>query len=170
MPAVVYPETVNDIANFRLDMPKTSSKFFLRIAFNIYEKIFIRSRLSEAQNHRCCWCNILTTEERNKKNSSTIEHYQCKCEGGSNHIDNLVMACHDCNQKRGTHTPEDFLNFIWKGIPLPGVKIDEVGYYDFNHAPLSWYNEDRHSRKRGIKARTRKIVHKLRYNPQVVWC
>jgi len=68
-----------------------------------------RTMLSEAQNHRCCWCGIRMTEVRDKHNSSTIEHVVPKSRGGPNHIDNYAVACAQCNNKRGDQEVEVFL-------------------------------------------------------------
>jgi hypothetical protein len=71
-------------------------------------QIWIRSRLSEAQNHRCAHCSTLTTEVRGKSNSSTIDHYICRHAGGTDEWENYIMACHYCNKKRGPLKVEEF--------------------------------------------------------------
>ena len=72
-------------------------------AMNIGKKLFLS--LSEAQNHRCCYCHRELTDYRVRKGkvanlSGTIEHVIKKSEGGSDHHDNLVVACYECNTKR----------------------------------------------------------------------
>ncbi len=37
-----------------------------------------------------------------------IEHITPKSRGGSNRVDNLTISCHDCNQKKGNLTAEEF--------------------------------------------------------------
>lgn len=71
-----------------------------------------RSRLSEAQNHKCCFCGCVMTEERNKRNSSTIEHVIPKSKGGPDHPDNFAASCDDCNNKRGDLPVDEFLEKI----------------------------------------------------------
>ncbi len=38
-----------------------------------------------------------------------VEHILPKARGGSNRIDNLTLSCHECNQKKGTMTAEEFI-------------------------------------------------------------
>lgn len=34
----------------------------------------------------------------------TLDHLKCRCDGGTNDNENLVVACHHCNSKRGAIT------------------------------------------------------------------
>ena len=90
------------------------------VKYNLYNKIehkiWIRTRLSESQNHRCAWCGIRNTEIRDKKSSSTIEHVIPRSKGGSDDYDNLVMACEKCNKKRGVMDVDDFIKSNLRGI------------------------------------------------------
>lgn len=58
----------------------------------------MRERLSEAQNHRCCYCGMIM-------NPPTLEHYQARCHGGQDVWENLVAACFGCNSSRKTQHP-----------------------------------------------------------------
>jgi len=61
----------------------------------------IREYLLEKFNRKCIYCgkeNVLLE----------IEHIIPKSRGGSNKIDNLGIACHECNQKKGNMTAEEF--------------------------------------------------------------
>ncbi len=61
----------------------------------------IREYLLEKFNRKCCYCG--------KENIPLeIEHIIPKSRGGSNRIDNLGLACHECNQKKGNKTAEEF--------------------------------------------------------------
>lgn len=80
----------------------------------------LRSRLSEAQNHRCCYCG--KTFGRKYYDRLTLEHYQAKSHGGRTTFDNCVAACCRCNQARNTSHPMKFfmtMNPIWRGIVAP---------------------------------------------------
>ena len=57
--------------------------------------------LLEKYNHTCCYCG---------KNNVQLEkeHIIPRCRGGSNRVSNLCLACHDCNQEKGTMTAEEF--------------------------------------------------------------
>jgi hypothetical protein len=83
-----------------------------KLAYLSAKKVYIRNRLAEAQNWRCCWCTTLTVPEPNRKNSATIEHVTPRCEGGADHPDNYAMSCSDCNNKRGTKPIELFMEIM----------------------------------------------------------
>lgn len=68
----------------------------------------IRS-LSEAQNHRCCFCGVQTTYRLAQDNTATIEHVIPQGHGGPNSYRNLAMSCLTCNDKRKTIDAETFL-------------------------------------------------------------
>ena len=83
-----------------------SDKVKASLAFKIAVRVYHRTLLSEAQNHKCCYCGIKMTEQRDYKNSSTIDHVIPKSKGGPNCVDNYVIACELCNGQRGV-TPAD---------------------------------------------------------------
>lgn len=61
----------------------------------------VREYLLEKFDRKCMYCG--------KENVSLeIEHIIPKSRGGSNRIDNLGMACHECNQAKGNKTAEEF--------------------------------------------------------------
>lgn len=56
----------------------------------------IRKKLHYHRGNGCNWCwRILTLE------TSTLDHIIPLIRGGSNGVDNLCLACYDCNQERG---------------------------------------------------------------------
>ncbi len=102
------PNTINDLPLID-DYIDTHGFARASIAFRIDMVKYTRCRLSEAQNHRCCWCGRHTTDERGRGHSATVEHVVPKAEGGSDDMDNLVMACMRCNNERGRRSAEDYL-------------------------------------------------------------
>lgn len=90
-----------------------------RIVFERAVLIYHRSRLSEAQNHKCCWCGCEMTDERGLPTSSTVEHVVPKSEGGANHPDNYAVACHYDNQKRREHPMEFYMEVVAKRKEYP---------------------------------------------------
>lgn len=84
-------------------------------------------KLSEQQNHRCCYCGKHTWslhygEDGDWQDMSTIEHIRCRVHGGTNKKGNLVMACSECNNLRGRKNPIIFLYesqglLDWKLVP-----------------------------------------------------
>ncbi|MCW5706744.1 HNH endonuclease [Shinella sp.] len=65
----------------------------------------IRHRLREAQGNLCCYCSqrMGPPHKGNKPHphSETIEHLRRRADGGTNHPDNLALACSECNTGRG---------------------------------------------------------------------
>lgn len=61
-----------------------------------------RDRLSEAQNHRCCYCGTRMTDTPEQPHSATLEHVVPRSFGGSNGDENCVVACRACNHRRAT--------------------------------------------------------------------
>jgi len=71
-------------------------------------------RLVSLQGGSCCYCDrqieILhhTPGRTNPPHRATLEHLRRKCEGGTDHLDNLAAACFECNGGRGL---TDWLTF-----------------------------------------------------------
>ena len=62
----------------------------------------IRNYLLEKHGRRCFYCGKAVSDFE-------VEHMFPKSKGGSNRIDNLTLSCHDCNEKKGTLTAEEFI-------------------------------------------------------------
>lgn len=69
-------------------------------------------RLSEAQNHRCCYCGIHTVTDDDVKAPyrPTIEHIDTRAGDKLHDEANLVMACQRCNNLRANIDALDFFN------------------------------------------------------------
>ena len=66
----------------------------------------------------CFWCGRLTYRmQRGQKvfhdQTATRDHIVPKSRGGGHHLSNLVLACHDCNKKRGDMDAEAFGLLMW---------------------------------------------------------
>lgn len=61
----------------------------------------IRNYLLRKFNHECSYCG-------KKDTPLEIEHIVPKSRGGTNRVSNLTISCHDCNQKKGRKTAEEF--------------------------------------------------------------
>lgn len=90
------------------------------------QRVVLRTQLSEAQGHRCCWCGRRFCDTAGSKASPTLEHVQPLSQGGANTPDNLAVACARCNHKRGVSTPAVFL-----------AHVAAVGWMD-NRIPSPW--------------------------------
>lgn len=62
----------------------------------------IRNYLLEKHKRKCFYCGKAVSDFE-------VEHMLPKSRGGSNRIDNLTLSCHDCNEKKGTLTAEEFI-------------------------------------------------------------
>ena len=62
----------------------------------------IRNYLLEKHKRKCFYCGKAVSDFE-------VEHMFPKSRGGSNSIDNLTLSCHDCNEKKGTLTAEEFI-------------------------------------------------------------
>ena len=62
----------------------------------------IRNYLLEKHGRKCFYCGKAVSDFE-------VEHMLPKSKGGSNRIDNLTLSCHDCNEKKGTLTAEEFV-------------------------------------------------------------
>lgn len=61
----------------------------------------VREYLLEKFGRKCCYCG--------KENVPLeVEHIVPKSRGGTDRIDNLCLACRDCNQRKGNQTAEEF--------------------------------------------------------------
>ena len=72
------------------------------------------TKLSEQQNHRCCYCGVETWcphygEDGPHEQRATVEHITPRTHGGTNKKGNLVMACWQCNNRRGLSNPYVFM-------------------------------------------------------------
>lgn len=61
----------------------------------------VREYLLEKWERRCAYCNT-------KDVPLEVEHIVPKSRGGSNRVANLTLACHPCNEKKGTMTAAEF--------------------------------------------------------------
>lgn len=61
----------------------------------------VREYLLEKWQRKCAYCGA-------KDTPLEIEHITPKSKGGSNRVSNLTLACHGCNQKKGSQTAKEF--------------------------------------------------------------
>lgn len=64
----------------------------------------IRSYLLKKYGHKCQYCNGVSEDNRLE-----VEHMTSKSNGGSNSIKNLNLACHTCNNDKGSLNLEEWL-------------------------------------------------------------
>ena len=83
----------------KMQLPSIKGKAYQRGELFGYE---VREYLLTKFNYTCVYCGA-------KKVPLQIEHVIPKSKGGTNTINNLVLACEKCNQKKGSISLEDFL-------------------------------------------------------------
>lgn len=79
------------------------------IVFRVTHGVWVRTRLAEAQNWRCCWCGRHVSIFQGRRDSATIEHVLPKSQGGTDDWENLAMSCARCNSNRGSKDAETFV-------------------------------------------------------------
>lgn len=77
----------------------------IRIKFNSYQK----NTVYDKYNGYCAICGMPVS-----KTKMTIGHKIPLSQGGTNAIDNLMLACLSCNQAKNNWTMEEFLAKIQK--------------------------------------------------------
>jgi hypothetical protein len=99
----IFPITriIVEIASFdtqKMQNPEISGVEYQQGELQGYE---VREYLLVKFNHKCAYCG--------KKDAPLeIEHIVPKSRGGSDRVSNLTIACHECNQKKGNQTAEEF--------------------------------------------------------------
>lgn len=66
-----------------------------------------RKNILKRDGHRCMYCGTL-------QGRMTVDHIIPKLRGGTDSWENLICACHTCNNRKGNRTPEE------AGMPLLG--------------------------------------------------
>ena len=92
-----------EVAEFdiqKIENPDKSGKEYQQGTLQGYN---IRNYLLEKYHHKCFYCD-------KEVSAFEVEHMIPRARNGSNRIDNLTLSCHDCNQKKGTLTAEEFIN------------------------------------------------------------
>ena len=94
------------------------------------------AKLSEQQNHHCCYCGVLTwlydgtgkyqyplVPDRllgmGEKQKATAEHLIPLSKGGKDNLANMIMACDRCNNHRGNKPAIKY----FEALQIGGVKL-----------------------------------------------
>ena len=99
----VCPITAISYENCRFDTqfmrnPEISGVEYQRGELYGYE---VKEYLLEKYGHKCCYCHA-------ENIPLEIEHIIPKSRHGSDRVDNLAIACHNCNQRKGNMTAAEF--------------------------------------------------------------
>ena len=76
------------------------------VTFESYQRQHRRAVLMERHHRRCHWCKRVCRDLRKAngpfpRDMATEDHIILKSDGGSDKLENLVLACHECNERRG---------------------------------------------------------------------
>jgi 5-methylcytosine-specific restriction endonuclease McrA len=99
----LMPMTAISVENVKFDTqlmanPEISGVEYQQGELMGYE---VREYLLEKWGRVCVYCGATDVPLE-------IEHIIPKSRGGSNRVSNLTLACHDCNQEKGTQTAEEY--------------------------------------------------------------
>lgn len=81
---------------------------------NVIERLDLRRVLRERDGDNCHWCGRALLFRWTKRKTripllaATFDHLIPECHAGGWHPDNLVLACHECNNDRGQMSVDDF--------------------------------------------------------------
>ncbi|RYD68679.1 MAG: HNH endonuclease [Verrucomicrobiaceae bacterium] len=118
------PDVVYDVPS-KSELREAHGSFWW-LAEKMYKTMWLRTVLSERQNHRCAYCGIVTNLVRESKQRATVEHVLTRSRGGRDHPDDCVMACARCNGKRGEKVlPEEQIVLEWRRQELGAVDREE---------------------------------------------
>lgn len=100
-----YPVSELAVERVRFDMQKMQNADINGIEYQQGELYGyeVREYLLEKWNRTCAYCGTTTSSRLE------VEHVIPRSKNGSGRISNLVLACHDCNQRKGNLPIEEFL-------------------------------------------------------------
>ena len=94
-------KVVVEVASFdtqKMQNPEINGVEYQRGELAGYE---VREYLLAKWGHKCAYCGKTNVPLE-------IDHIIPKSRGGSNRVSNLTIACHECNQRKGNRTAEEF--------------------------------------------------------------
>lgn len=98
------PISTCTVETVRFDMQKMQNPEVTGVEYQQGELLGyeVREYLLEKWERKCAYCG--------KENVPLeVEHIQPKSKGGTNRVSNLTLACHECNEKKGSQDIRDFL-------------------------------------------------------------
>lgn len=79
---------------------------------SLRDKRWVQMYLWHKCNGRCEYCRKRMTKQKGeltKDTDATIDHIIPKSKGGNYHLENLALACYQCNRKKGSKRPDMFM-------------------------------------------------------------
>lgn len=84
-----------------------------RSQWSVERKQFLIEQLDKNKMLKCFYCGKGNLKLRSTKKGEqvTVDHYIPKSGGGDPFSSsNFVVCCHSCNRRKGSKTPEEFIN------------------------------------------------------------
>lgn len=81
----------------------------------------VRAFIFDRDGGHCRYCNI-----RLRRDDATVDHYIPTAHGGTNHRENLRLACNDCNQLKGSMPPTEWACLPGRTWHINGAKPDRI--------------------------------------------
>lgn len=79
----------------------------------------LRQQVAEQSRYMCCYCQ---SQQRLIGINLTVEHIIPESLGGSTTIDNLCLACWDCNLIKGSRIAAIYCILAVSGLKLVGIR------------------------------------------------
>jgi hypothetical protein len=76
-----------------------------------YSRTEIIGELEDIYGPDCFYCGVVFSESLSR--SKTIDHFIPRCDGGTDEIENLRLACYACNHTKGDIWGDEFLDSQW---------------------------------------------------------
>lgn len=77
------------------------------------QRVAMRSLLFERQDRKCCYCRrAVYLDFARGSQAATLEHLRRLKDGGTDHRDNLALACLHCNSTRGDRNWVEFATLM----------------------------------------------------------
>ncbi len=70
----------------------------------------LKAILWDTKPHECSYCKLLFQD----KIEATVDHIVPKCRGGLDEIENLCLACKECNDKKANRNAKKFRRSLKK--------------------------------------------------------
>jgi 5-methylcytosine-specific restriction endonuclease McrA len=83
-------------------------------------------------NFHCAYCGKLL--EIKNQHDWTIDHIIPRSKGGSNSIDNCLLACRSCNSSKGSKNLEEFRKYLQRKVfGAPSFDNQQLLWLEVNH-------------------------------------
>ncbi len=101
----------------------------------------IRYKWSEVKlrdNMTCQFCGVQCTERKGKPNSATKDHVHPRSRGGGSDYTNIVVACADCNRKKGSKTCDEWGHWPKQKPTIPRNIVFPRMLQPQENVPVEW--------------------------------